>query len=196
MPLVKWKKKIHDQIEESDGDKHLRFSAFEMCLFGTGIIKGPFAQDIEYPRWTEDGQYDPIFKTMPRIEAVSIWNFYPDADATNMQDSEHAVYRHRMSKSQMRELKKRPFFRDEAIERCIEAGPNYINEYWEDIIDDTQHLDSINRWEVLEYWGVIDADTAREEGVKIPKELKDADQLQVNAWVCGGNIVRLVLKPL
>ena len=29
----KMEKKIHDQIEESDGDKHLRFSAFEMCLF-------------------------------------------------------------------------------------------------------------------------------------------------------------------
>jgi hypothetical protein len=112
-----------------------------------------------------------------------------------MQDAEHAVYRHRMSKSQMRELKQRPFFRDEAIERSIDAGANYINEYWEDIIDDTQYLDSINRWEVLEYWGVIDKETAEESGLKVPKELKDVDQLQINAWVCGNNILRLVLNP-
>jgi len=159
-------KKIHDQLDESDGDKHLRFAAFEQCLFGTGIIKGPFAHDVEYPRWNSDGEYDPIFRTMPRIEAVSIWNFYPDSDAMNMQDAEHVIYRHRMSRSQMRELKSRPFFRKEAIERSIEQGPNYTNEYWEDVIDDSHTRDDINQ-----------------------------DQIQINAWICAGNIIRLVLNP-
>ena len=188
-------RKIHDQIAESDGDKHLRFAAFEQCLFGTGIIKGPFAHEVEYPRWNESGEYTPVFKTMPRIEAVSIWNFYPDADANNMHEAEHVVYRHRLSRSQMRELKSRPFFRGEAIERSIMAGPNYINEYWEDIIDDSHLNDTVNRWEVLEYWGVIDKDLAEKAGLKIDKELKKFDQLQVNAWICGGNIIRLVMNP-
>lgn len=188
-------KKIHDQLEESDASKHLRFSAFEMALFGTGIIKGPFAHEVEYPRWTEEGEYDPVMRTMPRIEAVSIWNFYPDADAHNMSEAEYVVYRHRMSKSEMRALKRRPFFREETIERAIEAGANYINEYWEDVIDDSEHRESINRWEVLEYWGVIDADAAEEAGLDLTKELKGHDQLQVNAWVCGNNIIRLVLNP-
>lgn len=187
--------KIHDQLEESDASKHLRFAAFEQCLFGTGIIKGPFAHDVEYPRWDEDGSYDPIIRTMPRMEAVSIWNFYPDADANNMHEAEHVVYRHRMSRSNMRELKDRPFFRDEAIERSINAGPNYINEYWEDVLDDTNFNDTINRWEVLEYWGVIDSESAEEAGLELTKELKGQDQIQINAWVCGGNILRLVLNP-
>ena len=187
--------KIHDQLEESDASKHLRFAAFEQCLFGTGIIKGPFAHDVEYPRWDEDGNYDPIIRTMPRMEAVSIWNFYPDADANNMHEAEHVVYRHRMSRSNMRELKDRPFFRDEAIERSINAGPNYVNEYWEDVLDDTNFNDTINRWEVLEYWGVIDSESAEEAGLELTKELKGQDQIQINAWVCGGNILRLVLNP-
>ena len=188
-------KKIHDQLDESDGDKHLRFAAFEQCLFGTGIIKGPFAHDVEYPRWNSNGEYDPIFRTMPRIEAVSIWNFYPDSDAMNMQDAEHVIYRHRMSRSQMRELKSRPFFRTEAIERSIEQGPNYTNEYWEDVIDDSHTRDDINRWEVLEYWGIMDAETAQNAGLDLKKELKDQDQIQINAWICAGNIIRLVLNP-
>jgi len=187
--------KIHDQLEESDASKHLRFAAFEQCLFGTGIIKGPFAHDVEYPRWDEDGNYDPIIRTMPRMEAVSIWNFYPDADANNMHEAEHVVYRHRMSRSNMRELKDLPFFRDEAIERSINAGPNYVNEYWEDVLDDTNFNDTINRWEVLEYWGVIDSESAEEAGLELTKELKGQDQIQINAWVCGGNILRLVLNP-
>ena len=188
-------KKIHDQIAESDGNKHLRFVAFEQCLFGTGIIKGPFATDVEYPRWSSDGEYTPEIKTRPRLEAVSIWNFYPDADAYNMDEAEYVVYRHRMSRSQMRELKTRPFFRDEAVERSIVAGPNYVKEYWEDVIDDSNYTNEVNRWEVLEYWGFIDADAAQEAGLDIPKELKKQDQIQINAWVCGGNILRLVLNP-
>ena len=188
-------KKIHDQLAESDGNKHLRFVAFEQCLFGTGIIKGPFAQDVEYPRWDSDGSYNPIMKTRPRLEAVSIWNFYPDADAYNMDEAEHVIYRHRMSRTQMRELKDRPLFREESVERSIDAGPNYQKEYWEDVIDDSSYTNDINRWEVLEYWGVIDSETAEDAGLKLPKELKKKDQIQVNAWICGGNILRLVLNP-
>jgi hypothetical protein len=188
-------KKIHDQLDESDASKHLRFAAFEMALFGTGIIKGPFAHDVEYPNWNDEGEYTPTMRTMPRIEAVSIWNFYPDSDATNMTDSEYVIYRHKMSRTDLRELKNRPFFRDQAIERSLEQGPNYTNEYWEDVIDDTSYRQTIYRWEVLEYWGVIDREIAEEAGLKLTKELKKFDQIQVNAWICGGNIIRLVLNP-
>jgi len=188
-------KKIHDQIAESDGNKHLRFVAFEQCLFGTGIIKGPFAEDVEYPKWNSDGEYSPIIKTRPRLEAVSIWNFYPDSDAYNMDEAEYVVYRHRMSRSDMRALKDRPLFREEAIERSILAGANYVKEYWEDVIDDSNYTMEVNRWEVLEYWGVIDAELADEAGLKLPKELKNVDQVQVNAWICGNNLLRLVLNP-
>ena len=50
----KMEKKIHDQLEESGANKNLRSSAFEMALFGTGIMKGPFATDKEYPNWNDD----------------------------------------------------------------------------------------------------------------------------------------------
>ena len=49
----KMEKKIHDQLEESGANKQLRNTAFEMALFGTGIMKGPFAVDKEYPNWGE-----------------------------------------------------------------------------------------------------------------------------------------------
>ena len=44
-------KKIHDQLDESEATKQLRSAAFEMPLFGTGIMKGPMAVDKEYPDW-------------------------------------------------------------------------------------------------------------------------------------------------
>ena len=47
----KMQKKIQDQLEESSASKHLRSTAFEMALFGTGVMKGPFAVDKEYPKY-------------------------------------------------------------------------------------------------------------------------------------------------
>ena len=71
-------KQIIDQLQESNANKHLRSTAFEMSLFGTGVMKGPFAVDKEYPNWNEEGVYSPVFKTIPQVTNVSVWNFYPD----------------------------------------------------------------------------------------------------------------------
>ena len=51
----KMEKKIHDQLNESGATIHLRSMAFEMALLGTGVMKGPFAVDKEYPNWNEEG---------------------------------------------------------------------------------------------------------------------------------------------
>ena len=101
----KMEKKIHDQLEESGANKQLRHTAFEMALFGTGIMKGPFAVDKEYPNWNEEGDYDPLIKTVPSTNHVSVWNFYPDPEAASMDDAEYTVERHKMSRNQLRSLK-------------------------------------------------------------------------------------------
>lgn len=188
-------KKMHDQLDECEASKHLRSVAFEMSLFGTGILKGPFAHDKEYPNWNEKGKYSPEFQTIPKVESVSIWDFYPDPDARNISEAEYIIERHRMNRSELRALKHRPFFREESIELAIEDGADYTPLYWEDALEDSNINQSIDRFEVLEYWGVIDKESAEEAELEIPKEYKDADQLQINAWICGGQILRLVLNP-
>ena len=85
----KMEKKIHDQLQESGANTHLRNTAFDMALFGTGIIKGPFALDKEYPNWSAEGEYEPLFKTVPLVSHVSIWNFFPDPDANNMNEAQY-----------------------------------------------------------------------------------------------------------
>ena len=193
----KMEKKIHDQLEESGANKQLRHTAFEMALFGTGIMKGPFAIDKEYPNWDgETGEYDPVIKTVPSTSHVSIWNFYPDPDAYNMDEAEYVVERHRMTRSQMRSLKSRPFFRNESIDNAIAAGESYDKKYWEqDMEDDSVSNTAPERYEVLEFWGYVDTDILEENGVRIPRELKDSEQLSVNVWICNGEVLRLVLNP-
>ena len=191
----KMQKKIHDQLEESGANKNLRSSAFEMALFGTGIMKGPFASDKEYPNWNDEGEYDPIFKTVPQVSHVSVWNFYPDPDANNMDEAQYVIERHKMSRTQLRNLKKRPYFRANVIDECIQMGENYNKKYWEDDLADYAPEHGVDRFEVLEYWGMVDTEMLEDQGVEIPKELQDFDELQANVWICNGKLLRMVLNP-
>jgi hypothetical protein len=191
----KMEKKIMDQLEESNASKHLRSTAFEMALFGTGILKGPFATNKEYPKWEEDGSYAPVFKIMPQISHVSIWNMYPDPDANNMDEVQYIIERHKLSRTQLRALKKRPFFRDKVIEECIGMGESYIKESWEDGLADYEIQHSVDRFEVVEYWGVLDKDLIDLEDLDMPEEFEDMDELQANVWVCNDKVIRLVLNP-
>jgi len=191
----KMEKKIHDQLEESHAKKHLRAAAFECALFGTGVMKGPFAVDKEYPNWDEEGNYNPVFKTIPQTTSVSIWNFYPDPDAATMEEAEFVVERHKMSRSQVRALKNRPYFRANAIDNVLRMGENYRKEWWEHIMEDNSEEDKADRFEVLEFWGFVDREIIEDQGVDIPSELKDADQLSVNIWIANGQVLRLVMNP-
>jgi len=191
----KMQKKIHDQLEESGAGKHMRNSAFEMALFGTGVMKGPFATDKEYPNWDDEGNYDPLFKTVPQVQHVSVWNFYPDPDANNMDEAQYVIERHKMSRSQLRSLKKRPYFRGQVIDEVIAIGENYTKKYWEDDLSDYAPESSIERFEVLEYWGMVDVEMLEEQEITIPDELQDFDELQANVWICNGKLIRMVLNP-
>ena len=191
----KMEKKIHDQLEESNARKELRNTAFETALFGTGIMKGPFAVDKEYPNWSEEGEYTPIIKTMPKCSSVSIWNFYPDPDAFSMDDAEFVIERHKMSRTQMRALKNRPFFRSNTIDTAISMGESYTKEWWEQAMEDDEQEAQSERFSVLEFWGYMDTEMLKDQNVDIPKDMKDADQVSVNVWICNGQVLRLVLNP-
>lgn len=189
-------KLIHDQLFACNADKHIRSFVFDMALYGTGIFKGPFLVDKEYPKWDAKGVYTPVIDQSAEVSYVSIWDFYPDPDSRNMMEAEDAIQRHKLSKVQLRELKKRPGFRDRSIEQVIEMGPNYIPMDWEAHIKDSGIYSDIERYQVLEYWGSIDKKMAEENGLELPKELKakDKDTIQVNAWVCNGVVIRLILN--
>lgn len=192
----KMEKKIHDQLEESDGVKHLKLSAFEAAFLGSGIIKGPFIENKQYPKWNEEGEYTPEEKIVPKITHVSLWNAYPDPDATSMDDAEFFIERHKMSRSKLRALKRRPMFRAKAIDNVLEYGENYLEKWWENQLDDEESRadGSVQRFEVLEYWGFVDVDKLKEMDVDLDFE-DDVESVNVNVWVCANQIIRLVANP-
>jgi hypothetical protein len=191
----KMEKQIHDQLDETDASKHLRNAVNELALFGSMVMKGPLALKKEYPKWNTEGKYTPEFNLVPRTEYVSVWDAYPDADARSTSEMEKFIQRHRLSKSDLRSLNKRPHFRKANIEAAISEGPNYEQEYWEFDLTEQNDVGPEERWQVLEYWGICDKQVAEEAGLKIPKQFKDHDQIQINAWICGAHVLRLVFNP-
>ena len=199
---LKMEKCIHDQLTDSNAVNVFRKAIFESALLGTGIVKGPLNFYKRVHNWEVDpdtGQkmYSPYEKTMPRIEYVSLWDFHPDPSATSIEDCEYVIQRHRMNRQQLRGLIKRPYFDAAAIEECLAKGPNYEDKYYEDTIreDDTEPYYQENRYEVLEYWGVVDKKYANEVGLEGSNDMSEFDQVQVNVWVCGGMVIRCVLNP-
>ena len=196
-------KLIEDQLDESNANIILRSAIFESCLLGTGIIKGPFTYNKTLHKYNLSGngnarQYAPDFVKVPKIEFCSIWDFYPDPNARNMDECEYVIQRHRMNRHQFKDLINRPFFSKEKIEECLIMGPTYDKKNWETQIDlENNSFGDIekNRFEVLEFWGTIDAMTAREYGIEVAEEIEDLTEVQVNIWTCKGKVIRMVENP-
>jgi len=192
---------IQDQLLDTSAVTVLRHAIFECVLLGTGVIKGPFNYNKTIHNWTlgEEGskKYEPMERNVPRIEAVSCWDFYPDPSATSINDAEYVIQRHRMNREQLRDLINRPHFNEEAIGNVLSGGPNYQERYFESSLhaneDDPTY--SSNRYEVYEYWGSLDSALAEDFGIDIESIEGNLNSIQVNAWICGQEILRFVINP-
>ena len=194
-------KLIHDQIDESKGSSEIRNALLESSLLGTGIVKGPFNFNKKLHKWEtgEDGErtYNPLEVRVPRIEFVSCWDFYPDPGATSIEECEYVIHRHKLNKSQLRQLRNMPYFDEDAIRNCLQMGANYEEKSFESHLKDDARADEDyqTNFEVLEYWGIMDAEYAREVGIELSDDIDDLDEVQVNAWICGDSLLRAVVNP-
>ncbi len=193
---------IHDQIEESSGSSELRNSIFEAALFGTGVVKGPFNFNKTIGRWATDEEtgertYTPEQVRVPKIEFVSIWDFFPDPSATTIEECEYIVHRHKYNRSQLRALAKMPYFDKDAIRECLQMGGGYEEKDYENELKDDRHTEDYgsSQFEVLEYWGMMDVEYAKEIGLDLGEEADELEEIQVNAWVSNGKLLRGVANP-
>ena len=114
-----------------------------------------------------------------------------------MHECEFIIHRHKMNRSQLRQLRNMPYFNEDAIRECIQMGPNYIEKDYESQIkdDNVSEDDYQTNFEVLEYWGIMDAEYAREVGIEISDSIDDLDEVQINAWISGDKLLRAVVNP-
>jgi hypothetical protein len=102
-----------------------------------------------------------------------------------------------MNREQLRSLRNKPYFDLEAIDKCLDMGPNYVERGYESSIRDEDDFDSAHksRYEVLEYWGYLDKSLSEQLGLELPEGQDHLDSLHTNIWICGNTILRAVINP-
>lgn len=192
---LKMNKRIQDQLADCSATTTVRKSLFEKVCLGTGILKGPFSISKDYPSWDEDGKYNPNTEEMPILKHTSLWNFFPDPNGT-LGDLAWAIERHKLSKSQLRALKKNRSFLPSNIDKVLEFAPNYNREYYETDIEENNIAQATDRYEALEFWGTIDKALVDQLGVDIGFTWPEGvDELPCNVWVVAGEFIRFVMNP-
>lgn len=190
----KMEKMIHDQLTESKARMGLRRSLYELCMLGTGAMKGPFTETKVSNNW-EGGQYQAKQTEFPSVSFVSLWDLYVDPNAYNSEDIEWIIERHRLNYQQLASYKLQPLFEGEAIDRVLITGGNYQQQSHEHQIRDNNDTETEgDLYEVLEYWGYMSTKDAVEKfHLAVPPE--SGHTIQVNAWVSGGEVIRLTVNP-
>lgn len=190
-------KKIQDQLIEGKAVHHLRKTLFEMVTIGTGVLKGPFHTLKEYPKWEEDGTYTPIIKVRPQLEYVSCWNFYPDPLARSVDEASFVVERHPdKSVYDIRKLKKQAFYRKDKIDEALALGPSTTKEWWEQDLKESNTTSISDRYELIEYWGIVDKELIlADKSIELPESLKDSEEFSVNIVLCNGILLKVVVNP-
>ena len=174
-------------------------------LYGTGLLKAPLAQKKMRPLW----QFDPQSqqwgmvmqpKLLPYIEFVPVWAWYPDPAARCLESLEYCYQRHVMLKSQVADLARRPNFNIQLIEQYLREFPagDADEQSWETQIDadddrnDTQDERTSRRYEVLEYWGVLNDSYLRDIGL----DQGPMETVWVNVWMLGHFAIRYGAAPI
>lgn len=192
-------KVITDQMEEGDLRREIRRAAWECAVLGTGCVKGPLTYSNTIHNWEKQDDkiaYKPKVEDIPKSFYTSIWNLYPDPDCSAIHEASYVVEKHLLSRNQLIDLKKYSNFDTDAIERILKGQPHREKEYWEQTIRDINPSFTDDRYEVLEYWGYL----AKEHIERLKPALRDmlaslVDQAQVNVWICGTELLRLVINP-
>lgn len=198
---------VLSQLEEGGFKRELRSAAWEMCVLGTGVMKGPMTYETVEHCW-EKGEPDPTTgkckinyvpktKQLPKFYYTSCWNFYPDPNSARVEDAQWAIEKHLLNSMGLADLKRIEGFDAKAIDRIIYAGNQArAQEYWEPQVKDAATIAVDNRWETLEYWGYLEKDLVNTYLAATGENLLEGqDQYHVNIWKCKNEIIRFVINP-
>ena len=201
----KMSRRISDQLVETRYEHAFKLCTFEMCLLGTGVLKGPVIKVSRSQKWGRvDGKFDLVEseKIVPGIEAPSIWDTYSDPYATSTEDCIGIFERHVITAQMMRDLVgPGTGFDAVAIEQIISEQPGgnheeFMHETERRRIAGVNNTTALNvRYDLMEYWGQVRGSELAAAGMTIAAE--DLEQeFQANVWFCGRRTIKVQLNPL
>ena len=196
---------ILDQAIEANLEGKMKDAIMEQVIFGTGAMKAGTLRIDKDHKWikTDEG-FNLVYEEspMPEMEAVSIFDLYPDPYATSIDNMRNIFRRHIISRQEFVDLKDYPGFNRELIDYCIEEYPDG-NHYEEQHEKDRRQIANINdyetqtkKFEVTEFWGSINGHELAEVGVEFDDAEDLSQEFQANIWFTEDKIIKAQLNPL
>lgn len=175
-------------------------------LYGTGIMKGPLVErKIRTTFIQQGGNWVPKSESyvVPFVDYVPIWRFYPDMNATTLEQCKYVYERHNMTRADLADLALRKSFNKQKIVDYLKAHPDgeiklrYYDNELRIIGERTANQgNKNNQYEVLERWGYIDGAKLKSVGVKVPEE-RMHETFFSNVWLLpNGEVIKAVLQPI
>lgn len=206
-------RRIMDQLKESKYRDVMRQVVHSGNLYGTGILKGPLVDYRDKTVWSlgPDGRWIPqtAQEMLPYVESVSVWDIYPDMAATDPEDLRYVFQRHVMSRTELARLADREDFNGQEIMDYIRSNKDGDATY-KNHEQELRGLDSERsntgerlgltfsrdkRYEVIEYWGYLDAEDIKSSGQDLPEQL-DGLELCANVWLLRDKVIKFEVAPV
>lgn len=201
---------IDDQLAENKAEMKLKEAILESCIFGSGAVKAgtvridrtqSYSQVIDPQTGQQGFALAQIEKPMPEVEAVSIFDLYPDPYCTTLDDCEGIFRRHVLTRKQFRDLADLPGFDEDEIKYLLKTNRkgNHVEEEHERdrrrIAGIHDHAES-HRFQLLEYWGTVDGYDLQDHNIELPEDADLSDAYSCCVWICGTSVVKVMLNPI
>lgn len=202
--------RIADQLVECNFAREDREAIGYACKIGTGVMKGPVLNDRPRKRWRAGPEGYALGASPgnpPAAIAVNPWNFFPEPDASRVEDSRSNFERHFRTKAGLREMARIDGFDREQIRELLREGPSGdVPAYMPDLLSLTGQSDGSmkDQYQVWEYRGPIEpedwAALAREKGneaaEKWGEEIDPLTIIDAVIWFCQGRVLSFALNPM
>lgn len=201
-------KVIEDQLAECRYKEACIKAAHSGHLYGTGILKGPLVEKRVRTRFVnQNGRWVAQSEeyVLPFVDQVSIWSWFPDMAATELDQCRFVYERHIMTKAQLLDLARRKSFAAKAEDIRLYAkahpeGQQIVKHYDIELQQmgerQSTHMLDRGQYEVLERWGWIDADDLKAAGIVVPPD-REHETFFSNIWMLpNGEVIKVALQPI
>ncbi|MEE4109099.1 MAG: hypothetical protein V2I24_07120 [Halieaceae bacterium] len=202
---------IDDQLTECRYQSIARDVIDDAAVLGTGIIKGPVIVGRTEKSWytRPDGisVLEIAESLTPASERVSPWDFFPDMDATTVDDAEFIFQRHRMTKRRLREFARLPGVLVDEIRSVMRVGEG-ADRIGQDHLSDIREITGVatlqndRGYEIWEYHGPISksdlCSCLQAAGTPMPEEELDEldDEVSAVVFFARNRVLKVSLNPL
>lgn len=206
-------REIDDQLLECRYSQRSRDLIDDATKIGVGIMKGPITGQRPRRKWAQDPGTN-VFQLSsdpdprPEYRRVDPWAFFPQMNATSMEDCEFTFERHIASKTELRKMGKRLGFSKTALRNLLTQGPDNGSandlDHLNELRSITNEGDSVkDRYVIWEYHGPLEAeeiatllrssggedDIVRAE--EFEREVDPLDEHMVVCWFCNDQMLKL-----